>query len=84
MVAAKLANLNQGQRSDRVDPQICGTTQTAAAQKLNVSERSVNTAKRVQATGTPELQEAVESGRVSVSAAADVAGLPVKEQVPGG
>jgi len=42
MVAAKLAKLGQGQRADRVDPQIYGTTQTQAAQLLNVSERTVN------------------------------------------
>lgn len=47
---------------------------------LNVSERSVKTAKHVQDHGAPELVHAVEAGEVSVSAAAEVAGLPKEEQ----
>ena len=61
MVAARLANLDHGQRQDR---QICtSTTVDQAAEMLNVSERSVKTARSVQSTGTPELQETVEQGR---------------------
>jgi N6-adenosine-specific RNA methylase IME4 len=47
---------------------------------LNVSERSVRSAAEVRDHGAPELVHAVEHGRVSVSAAADVAELPEGEQ----
>ena len=55
MVAAKLANLEQGQRADRADPQICVSTQTQAAELLNVSERTVNTSSVYWPTHTPEI-----------------------------
>lgn len=76
MVAANIARLEKG---DNQHTQICAPTQEAAAELLNVSKRTLQTAKKVQ-QGTPELQEAVTSGRVSVSAAADVAELPEQEQ----
>ena len=44
-----------------------------AAKMLNVSERSIKTAKQVQKSGVPELVKAVEEGSVSVSAAAVIA-----------
>ena len=47
---------------------------------LNISERSVRTAREVIDRGAPELVHAVERGAVSVSAAADVAELPEDEQ----
>ncbi len=78
MVGANIANLGHG--GDRSKPQTCGLKQGKAAEKLNVSERSVNTAKKVQKEGAPELIEKVEQGTVSVSAAADVATLPQEEQ----
>jgi hypothetical protein len=46
-----------------------------AAELFNVSERSIQTAGNLLDHGAPELVQAVESGRVSVSAAADVAEL---------
>jgi N6-adenosine-specific RNA methylase IME4 len=51
-----------------------------AAEMLKVSERSVTTARVVRDKGASELQAKVEQGRVSVSAAADVATLPKQEQ----
>lgn len=78
MVAAKLADMPR-HRPENKSANL-RTSQVEAAEMLNVSERTVNTAKKVQATGTPELQEAVEQGRISVSAAADVASLPPEEQ----
>lgn len=83
MVAAKLAKLAHG--GDRISEQAASLpiapTQAQAAELLNVAERSVRTAKKVERQGAPELIEAVEQGRVSVSAAADVAELSEPEQV---
>lgn len=84
-VAAKLANMTHG--GDRKSDQAANlqddrapVTQAQAADMLNVSERSVATAKKVIEQGAPELVAAVESGAVSVSAAASVAELPADEQ----
>lgn len=79
MVAAKLANLSNGQRTSSANLQ-SSTTQSDAAGLLNVSPRSVANAKTVRDHGAPTLIKGVESGDVSVSAAADVARLPQPEQ----
>lgn len=89
MVAAKLANMPRGYRSDvepsenlpEVPAASPPVSQTAAAEMLNVSDRSLRSARKVQSEGAPELQSAVDEGRVSVSAAADVATLPKEKQV---
>jgi len=90
MVAAVIANLSDGQRADRSAnlPTLLPeadrpepVTQAEAAELLNVSERTVRAARKVQNEGAPELVAAVQAGEVSVSAAADVATLPVEEQV---
>jgi hypothetical protein len=77
MVAAKLATLKRG---DNQHSPIGETSQGRAAELLNVGKRSVERAAEVRDHGAPELQQAVEQGRVSVSAAADVATLPKQEQ----
>lgn len=51
-----------------------------AAALVNVSPRSVENASRVLERGAPELVAAVERGDVAVSAAAEVARLPVETQ----
>jgi hypothetical protein len=51
-----------------------------AAKMLNVSERSVKAARKVREDGSPSLVAAVEKGHAAVSAAAEVAKLPVEEQ----
>lgn len=79
MVAAKLAKLPKGTNQHTAGPANL-PTQTQAAEMLNVSERTLRTAKVVEEQGAPELVAAVESGQVSVSAAADVATLPKQEQ----
>jgi hypothetical protein len=68
MVAARLANLQRGanQHSE-------GMPIGRAAELLNTSERSVARAREVLAHGNPELVEAVESGKLAVSAAAALA-----------
>lgn len=78
IVAAKLAKLEDGQR--QVGKFAHVPTQAQAAELLNVSERTVKTARQVVNEGTPELVAAVESGAVSVSAAAEVAKLPKTKQ----
>jgi N6-adenosine-specific RNA methylase IME4 len=77
-VAAALANLDRGRPS--VNPSIGGISQEKAAEMLNVGVKSVERAAKVQRDGVPELRAAVQSDRVSVSAAADVSELPKEQQ----
>lgn len=76
-VAARLANMRQGARTDR-EPRanLHEVSTAAAAEMLNVSERSVKTARKVQETAPAEIVRAVDEGRISVSLAAEVAELP--------
>ena len=76
MVAAKIATLKDGQRSDLVQ----GLPIGRAAEMLNVGERSVARAKAVLDEGIPELATAIERGEISVCAAVEVARLPEPEQ----
>jgi hypothetical protein len=69
--ASEAATLEDGQRSDLVK----GLPIGRASELLNVSERSAHRAREVINNDVPELTQAVEQGRVSVSAAADVASL---------
>lgn len=79
--AAKVANMRQGERTDLSPSANLRKVSTAdAARMLNVSPRSVDTARKVQDKGSPELVQAVDEGRVSVSAAADIAERPKEEQ----
>jgi len=90
MVADSLANLRDGQRKQTVKSANLPITeaaqiyapvsQTEAAKMLNVSRRSVQTARKVREDGAPELVKAVESGAVSVSAAAVIAKQPIEVQ----
>ncbi|HEY0983322.1 MAG TPA: hypothetical protein VGE80_14425, partial [Schlesneria sp.] len=77
MVAANVATLKLGanQHSSIELP----STQTAAA-RLNVSVATVKRARKVKEKAVPEITAAVESGEVTVGAAAGVAELPVDEQ----
>src|SRR5262249_44702008 len=77
VVAAKLATRRRG---DNQHSPIGGTSQAEAAELLNVSKRGVERVSGVLNHGTPELVKAIESGEVSVSAAAEVASLPEDEQ----
>lgn len=84
MIAASIANLAHGgdrETEQAANLRLGSVSQATAAERLNVSERNVTTAKKVQEHGAPELIDSVNQGRVSVSAAADVATLPVGEQV---
>ena len=78
MVAANIANLDNGQHSSSANLQ--STSRHEAAEKLNVSERTVNNAKKVQSEGLPELADRVNEGTLPVSSAAFIATLPEEEQ----
>ncbi len=78
MAAAKLVSWARGENQHTSGSANLPTHK--AAEMLKVSERSVTTARAVRDKGTPELQQKVEHGKVSVSAAADVATLPKAEQ----
>jgi len=71
MVAAKLATLQEGR--PKLTASIEAVSQHDAASMLNVGRSSVQRGRDVLDGGVPELQQAVERGQVSVSAAADVA-----------
>jgi N6-adenosine-specific RNA methylase IME4 len=81
MVAANLATMRQGERTD-IEPsaKLQKVAQDAAAQRLNVSPRSVADAVKVKHEGSPELREAVEQGHIAVSAAAKATALPQSDQ----
>ncbi len=79
-VAGKIANMVVGGKEANSANLQNSISQSDAAELLNVSVRSVAAAKRVIDDGAPELLTAVEQGRVSVSAAADVATLPKQQQ----
>lgn len=79
MVAARLATL-PAHRPDKSANLPTYVSQPDAARLLNVSDRSLRTAASVQRHATPELQRAVESGKVAVSAAAQAAKFMAPEQ----
>jgi N6-adenosine-specific RNA methylase IME4 len=78
MVAAKLATLRQGARTD-LSP-IGEKSQAAAAEALNVGKRSVERAVLVRAHAIPAIVAAVEQGHMPVSQAARVAMLSIAGQ----
>lgn len=89
MVASRLANGDHG--GDRAPAEQAANlpdapakpatvTQAKAAELLNVSERSVRSAKAVVEHGAPELVAKADAGAIAVSVAAELAKLPVEEQ----
>lgn len=89
LVAAELANLGRGRPEDKGaslplltdgEPPVAPITVAAAAEMLNVSERSVKAARQVRDHAIPEIKDRVKSGEVSVSAASVIAKQPVEEQ----
>lgn len=61
-------------------PEQKGDARDQAATALGVSGKSVDMATKVRRDGVPELAAAVESGKVAVSAAAEVAEMPAEKQ----
>lgn len=80
MVAARIANLLNGQRATSANLRTSAVTQPQAATLMNVGERSVQSARRVLDHGSPEVVQAVDAGRVPVSVAAQVTRLPREQQ----
>lgn len=81
MVAAKIARLPKGaNQHSRASADLPTLSTAAAAEQLSVPVRTVTAAKSVVRDGAAELVAAVETGQVSVSAAAEVAKLPEAEQ----
>jgi hypothetical protein len=76
MIAARLATLKRGDNQYSSEhPSIEGSSKL-----LNVGHASVERAKAVQKAAVPELIAAVDHGKVSVSAAADIATQPPARQ----
>ncbi len=75
MVAAKIATMKLGdnQHAKKEGPQICGPSAKDVAKALNVSTRSVETARQVIEHGSKAVQKAVEQGKIAVSTAAELA-----------
>lgn len=89
MVAGRLADMASGgqvgnknaAKNESANLQICnGTSQSQAANLLNVGTRSVASAKKVLEEGTSELVAAVDRGEVAVSTAAELSRLPAETQ----
>jgi len=81
MVAARLANMRQGERTDKQpSANLQKVARADAATMLNVSTRSVSSARAVLDHGTDELKHAVDSGHLAVSVAAKAAELPKAQQ----
>lgn len=71
VVAAKVAKLKRGDNQHtKEDTQICAPSVSVAAKMLNVSERSVTSAKHAIDKGAPEVVKAMEKGELPASVAA--------------
>lgn len=81
MMASKVANMRSGARTDlQPKANLPEVSNTQAAKLLNVSERSVKTAKQVVAKGQPEVAAAVESGKISLNEASKIVQLRPDKQ----
>ena len=80
MVAANLATLKPGRPEADKPANLRDYRQADAAQRLHVSERSVQDARVVREHGIDDINAAVQSGDLAVSAAAQLARLPAEEQ----
>lgn len=80
MVAASIANMRQGERTD-LEPSatLPKVSRAEAAELVGVSERTVTSAAKVQ-NESPELIEPVLQGKIDVHTAAQAADLPPEER----
>jgi ParB-like chromosome segregation protein Spo0J len=86
MAAARYAKRRQGFRSDlsqaEPDANLREVTPADAAQRAGISERSLSSAFVVLDHGTPELQHAVDEGKIAISAAEKAARLdPIEQRI---
>jgi phage N-6-adenine-methyltransferase len=82
MVASRLATLDRGNPNfGSANTAIAAIAQPEAAKLLNVSEDSIQRARKVLDQGTHDLIQKVDSGELAVSTAAKIAELPEEEQV---
>jgi ParB-like chromosome segregation protein Spo0J len=83
MVAARIANLVQGARTDLASIEAKSEgwiSQVDAAGLLNIGRATVQRAKTVVEIGTPELIEAVDGGKIKLNEAERIARLPPEQQ----
>jgi ParB-like chromosome segregation protein Spo0J len=71
LIAARIANMRQGARTDLSPIGETFISQADAAKMLNVGKRSVERAHKVMQEGTQELIKSVKQGEISVSAAVE-------------
>jgi len=82
LLAARLADMKAGRPpKDKETTPIGAVSKKHAAELLNVGQGSVDRGKKVLAEGSEQLVEAVQKGNVSLGAAAEIATLPIDEQV---
>lgn len=81
MAAARISTLRLGDNQYSEGASRDAPSQSEAAEKLGVSRRSVQRARKVIDKGSKALQAAVESGEVTVKKAAAVVDLPKSEQL---
>ena len=80
MIAARLATMRQGERTDLVEIST-KFSQEQAAGFVHVSRETVVAAKKVLQDGAPELAQAVDAGTLTVSAAVPLTVLPREDQL---
>lgn len=80
MIGARIASLGRG--GDQSANLRNAPTAEEAASMLNVSARSIETARSVQRKADPELVAAVDAGKVAVSTAAKLVALPLPPACP--
>ena len=80
MIAARLATMRQGERTDLVEIST-KLSQEQAAGFVHVSRETVVAAKKVLQDGAPELAQAVDAGTLTVSAAVPLTVLPREDQL---
>jgi hypothetical protein len=80
MIAARLATMRQGERTDLVEIST-KLSQEQAAELVHVSRETVVAAKKVLQDGATELAQAVDAGTLTVSAAVPLTALPREDQL---
>jgi N6-adenosine-specific RNA methylase IME4 len=83
MVAARIANMGRGRPSSKIageNPAECGIKVADAAKITSVDPAGTERARRVIDQGTPELNAAVDRGRLSVAAASQAVKLSPTQQ----